>query len=618
MLSTRLSRLAKICTRTNCGASEELLQLEGTLEKMVHFWVLVIRHFIKNRCLVRASALAFTSLLAMIPLLVLAVSITSSLLKSQGEEQIYQAIDKMVSTIMPPASMVVTNGEVIAVARHPGIGHTNMVGPNATVVLTVSNTQVIASTPALSLDTNAASLTVATNILEDRRVMTAQKEAARSIHDYIQNAQSGELGITGMVLFIFTAIGMLRGVENTFNDIWGVTVERQWWHQLSSYFTIVALGPVVLIAAASLAGGNYLHATDHLVARIPLLGRVLLEIGPLAFSWFVFAMFYMLIPNTHVKFSAAFIGGAVAGTLWHLNNVFAFIYVSRVVTNSEIYGKLGLVPVFMLGLYFSWVILLFGAQVAYACQNRAAYLQDRIAENVNQRGREFVALRIMTLLGQRFQNGQPPARVIELSTDLGVPSRLTQRVLCTLAEAQLVRQAAGEGDAFVPARPLESINAHHILRAMRAGAGKELLVDDTAAMTGIYGDFARIEAAERAAAEKISVLTLVQHLPAPLTLLSPESREAITEAPQIDKLGQPVSSKVLQAEPPSEAIALLPQTKQEQVPTEHRIATMIEKPDPEKASTSPLVEMATVSKTEKAIRPSHHAVAQPEETEFPL
>ncbi|HWY32815.1 MAG TPA: YhjD/YihY/BrkB family envelope integrity protein [Candidatus Acidoferrum sp.] len=605
MLSHRLSRLGKICTGTSSGGREELLQLEGRLERVVHFWTLVIRHFIKNRCLIRASALAFTSLLSLIPLLVLAVSITSSLLKSEGEDQIYHAIDKMVSGIVPPASMTVTNGELIAVAQHREAGGTNSLAPAGTVELTVSN-NLVTATPA----TNAASLVVSTNVPVDSRVITAQKEAARSIHDYIQNAQSGKLGITGMVLFIFTAIGMLRGVENTFNDIWGVTVERQWWHQLSGYFTIVALGPVALIAAVSLAGGPYLHLTDHLVARIPFLGRILLEIGPLVVLWLIFAMFYMLIPNTQVKFSAAFFGGLIAGTLWHLNNIFAFLYISRVVTNSEIYGKLGLVPVFMLGLYFSWAILLFGAQVAYACQNRAAYLQDRIAENVNQRGREFVALRIMTLLGQRFQNGLPPAQVIELSAELSIPSRLTHRVLQTLTDAHLVTQAACEGAAYVPARPLDTITAHHILRALRAGAGKELLPDDTSELAGIYGDFARIEAAERAAAEKISVLTLVRHLPAPLTLLPAQSDEPI---PAVSAFGGPEKPKSGKVAPATSPVSGGPMAEAENGPEYLNVEksfSNVEKDSPEKISTKDPI------KTSSA--PANREVVQPEETEFPL
>ena len=98
------------------------------------------------------------------------------------------------------------------------------------------------------------------------------------------------------------------------------------------------------------------------------------------------------MPNTKVHWRAALAGGLAGGMLFHLNNVVSVLYVSRVVSNSKIYGSLGLVPVFMIGLYFSWLILLFGAQVAYAFQNRATYLEEKQVENINQRGREFVAL----------------------------------------------------------------------------------------------------------------------------------------------------------------------------------------------------------------------------------
>jgi membrane protein len=606
MLNHRLSRLIKICTRTTSGADGELLQLDGALEKLVHFWTLVVRHFIKNRCLVRASALAFTTLLALIPLLAVAVGITSSLLKSEGEDQIYQAIDRAVSAIVPPANVVVTNGQFIAVPAPRGLALTKPVTPAGTNEL--ANTNLAAFTAA----TNLALLTVSTNLPADPQMMTAQREAARNIHDYIQTAQSAKLGVTGMVLFIFTAISMLRGVENTFNDIWGVTVERQWWHQLSSYFTIVALGPVVLIAAATLAGGPSLHWADHFLARIPVLGRGLLEAGPLVFLWLTFALFYMLVPNTQVKFSAALFGGFIAGTLWHLNNVFAFLYFSRVATNSAIYGKLGLVPLFMAGLYFSWVILLFGAQVAYAFQNRVAYLQDRIAENVNQRGREFVALRIMTLIGQRFQNGLPPAPIIELSTELGVPSRLTQRVLRTLADAQLVTEAAGDGHAFLPARPLEAINAHHILQAMR-GSGKDLPGDDQqTALAGIYGDFARIEAAEQTAAENISVLALVRHLPATLTLFPPASA---APAPKIiHPTTEPEKAGAAESAPRVEEKVMAAEIILEK-PTPETPPASFEKPVAETTSQSPA--KATEVKAGRP-RPASREVAQPQETEFPL
>ena len=150
------------------------------------------------------------------------------------------------------------------------------------------------------------------------------------------------------------------------------------------------------------------------------------------------------MPNTKVRFGAALVGGIVAGSLWHLNNLFGFLYVSRVVTNSKIYGSLGLVPVFMAGLYFSWLILLFGAQVAYAFQNRALYLQEKQAENINQRGREFIALRLMTCIGQRFQRGLPPATVAgNVRANWAFRRRLVQQVMQTLVAARLVIEVSG-------------------------------------------------------------------------------------------------------------------------------------------------------------------------------
>jgi membrane protein len=240
------------------------------------------------------------------------------------------------------------------------------------------------------------------------------------------------------------------------------------------------------------------------------------------------ALFYKLTPNTKVEFSAAVVGGVVAGAAWHFYNQLGFLLASRAVSANKFYGGLFLVVLLMSGLYIIWLILLFGAQVAYAYQNRAAYLQDRLADNINQRGREFVALRLMTCLGQRFQSEFRPVTVLQLSTELGIPSRLTQSVLRTLCATRLVTEVSGTEAAFTPARPLEAINAYDILLAMRTGTGQELPLCAAAGMAEIYGEFARIEQAERTAATTITLRALVNRLPQTAAL--PEPVPAVTKA----------------------------------------------------------------------------------------
>ena len=489
MAKKPLSRLFKIVTGVYAGVEGEL----SRFERFVHLCALVINSFVRNRCPVRAAALSYTTLLALIPLLAVAISVTSSLLKNEGEEKIYQAIDKVVSSVMPPATLG-TNDQRVSLKLDPGMS----------VALTPTN-------PA-GVETNLMAGTSGTTnapVEADTRVITAQKEVARDIRDFVQKTRSNTLGAIGMLLLVVVAIRMLADIEATFNDIWGVTRGRSWLWRIVLYWTTITLGPIALAGALGLAGGTHFKSAEGFVTQMPFIGSLVFRLLPLVLLWLMFALVYLVVPNTKVQFSAAIIGGMVGGSLWHLNNIFGFLYVSRVVSNSKIYGSLGLVPVFMIGLYFSWLILLFGAQVAYAFQNRTVYLQDKLAENVNQRGREFIALRLMTSIGQRFQRGLPPVTLQEVSTELDVPTRLAQQVLQTLLAARLITEIAGAEAGYAPARPLDGINVHHILHALRTVGGQELLRQDEPSGMEVYGEFARIEAAERQAAASVTLLALV-------------------------------------------------------------------------------------------------------------
>jgi len=502
MAKKPLSRLARILTGVYTDAESEL----SRLERFAHLCALVIRSFAHNRCPVRAAALSYTSLLALIPLLAVAISVTGGLLNSEGEEKIYQAIDQFVSTVMPPATLSTNEPNALS---NPSPGQA--AGPITT------------NFPPAEILTNAPGETNLTAAGTETHAITAQKEVIRDIRDFVQKARSGTLGTIGMLLLVVVAIQMLANVEETFNDIWGVTRGRNWLWRITLYWATITLGPLALAGALRLAGGKHFRWAEHLIHQMPHLGGFFFQLLPLVILWATFSLIYLLVPNTRVRFGAAFVGGIVGGSLWHLNNLCGFLYFSRFVSNSKIYGSIGLVPVLMIGLYFSWLILLFGAQVAYAFQNRVAYLQDKLAENVNQRGREFVALRLMTCIGQRFQHGQPPVTIQEISAELGIPTRLAQQVLHTLLAGQLITEIAGTESAYAPARPLDSINAHHILHAMRTGGGQELPSQNEPVRAEVYGEFARIEEAERQAAASVTMLALVNRAQARLEITPPSS-----------------------------------------------------------------------------------------------
>jgi membrane protein len=493
--------------------------------KFLHFWVLVVKSFGRNRCPVRAAALSYSTLLALIPILAVALGVTSSLLKDEGEDRIGQFIGRFVASVIPPADTT-TNAPAGHYSKPPTPLPPNVEADpprdsetNSRISLESSN---VAAAGLTNVQSETAGETATTSASDDESTETqmsaAQRVAAREINSFIQSTRSGTLGVTGTVVLIFVAIRMLSRIEETFNDIWGVTCGRSWPMRIVMYWATITLGPILLAAALGLSGGAHFEATRGFFTDMPIVGNLVLPSLTLIIIWVAFAMFYKAVPNTKVAFSAALVGGCVAGTLWHLNNVFGFLYVSRVVTNREIYGSLGLVPVFMAGLFVSWIIMLFGAQVSYAFQNRALYLQNRLAENVNQRGKEFVALRLMTCIGQRFQRGMPPPSVQVMSEELGIPSRLIQQVLQTLVAAHLVLEIAGADPAYTPARPLEDITAHHLLQAMRATQGQELKTRNEPIRAEVYGEFARIQEAEKQAASALTMLALVTRAQARLEL----------------------------------------------------------------------------------------------------
>jgi membrane protein len=515
-------KIKQIQTQARALLDESALRSEIELskfQKFVHFWVLVWKSFVRNRCPVRASALAYVTLLALVPMLAVAVSITSSFLKKEGEDRIDQFIVKFVASITPP-DLLSTN--IVAATTNVTVTVTNttdlaeqLTDTNQVSVRNLSTGQAATNPPPtgsnvveIARTSGTTNATVLPSFAQDEKAVAARKEIARRINQFIQNTRSGTLGVTGSVLLIFAAISMLSRIEDTFNDIWGIARGRNWFTRIVLYWGVISLAPLLLIVALGLATGPHLEGTKKLLATMPFIGNFIFQFVPIVVLCLTFALFYVLMPNTKVHWRAALVGGLIGGVLWHLNNVMNVLYVSRVVTNSKIYGSLAMVPVFMVGLYFSWLILLLGAQIAYAFQNRTTYLEERQVENINQRGREFVALRLMTCIGQRFLRGEPPPAVVEMARELCVPSRLIQQIMQTLCAARLAVEAAGAETAYIPARPLETITCYDILLAMRSSHGQELATRDEPARAEVYGEFHRIQEAERLAASSVTMLAL--------------------------------------------------------------------------------------------------------------
>ncbi len=418
-------------------------------EAFVHFWVLTVRSFVRNRVPVRAAALAYSSLLALVPMLALVLSIALGFLRGdEGKKHIETFIHQIVEAVVPKA----------------------------------------------------------------QGTEEAQQETVTNLTDFVTKQQTSAVSASAALMLVFIAIMMLSRIEDTFNDIWGVSRGRSWFARVTQYWAALTLGPVLLVLVIGLTSSTELAAFQEKLAKMPLgIGMVtafLFKFLPFALLSLGFAGLYALLPATKVHWQAALVGGIVGGTLWQLNNLLSVLYVSRVVSNNKVYGSLGMVPVVMVGLYFSWIILLFGAQVAYSFQNRRAYFQERQVESLDQCSREFIGLRIMVEVARRFLSGDKPATSVVLSESLGVPTRMAGKILQTLVSARLLAENQQAETAYLPARPLEKITCHDVLHALRTSRNGSVATRDGPARESVRGHYERFQEVEKSVAGNVTLASL--------------------------------------------------------------------------------------------------------------
>lgn len=464
------------------------------LHRFAHFWLLVGKSFNRNRCPVRAASLAYTTLLALVPLLAVGVSITTAMLQKQGDKPAEELIGKLVNYVAPALDL----------QARPLWADALPMDEEEAAFFGITNANYFAAGTNSSGGTNSASS--GTNA----PVFTGQQRVVKQITGFIANIHTGRLTMVGVLALLFIGISLLRTIEATFNDIWGVADGRGWFKSIVYYWTAITLGPLMLVGTITLTTSPRLESSRAWLDAVPWLGATVVHVLPFVILSLGFAAFYALIPNTKVHFRAALVGGIIGGSLWQLNNLVSVLYVSQVMSYTNIYGSLGIFPLFLIGMYLSWLIMLFGAQVAYAWQNRESYVQEKQAETVNQRGREFLALRLMTHVARNFVSGERPLSVLELSRQLTVPSQLTQRVLRALVQNHLLVEVMDGEARYSPGRPLDRISAYHVVTALRAGSGSELATTDDESRLVVRAEFERMMLAEREVGSVVTMQSLAE------------------------------------------------------------------------------------------------------------
>ncbi|MEO8279944.1 MAG: YihY/virulence factor BrkB family protein [Ideonella sp.] len=346
---------------------------------------------------------------------------------------------------------------------------------------------------------------------------------AGQIIAFIENMNVGVLGALGLGMLLYTSISLLQKIEESLNYIWHIAQPRRLGERFSRYLSVLLVGPILVFSALGITATVMNIDTVRSLLEVGVFGQlaqVLSRLTPYLLVIAAFTFVYLFIPNTRVRFGPALIGGAVGGIVWQTAGWVFAIFAASSNSYAAIYSGFAILLLFMIWLYLSWLVLLFGASIAFYVQ-RPEYLYAGIGEpRLSNRVRERLALSVMSLVAARFQSPAPAAAptMPEFTQAFAIPSHSLLVVVGALQHAKLLVPTDDDPPRYLPGRDPELITVEAILDAVRcAGEDNFMTPAHLPAPAAVEATLARIGTAIAAELGNMNLRQLADETPGTLT-----------------------------------------------------------------------------------------------------
>lgn len=190
---------------------------------------------------------------------------------------------------------------------------------------------------------------------------------ADSIRDLMPGITSTAESITfvSLLFLLATSILLLRSIDETINTIWKLDTSKKKSFRIHYYLLVIILAPVLL--GLSLSITSYLSSLPfiNMGANADKIEYYLLSLSPVILNAVTFSLLYKYSPRVEVAGIHALIGGVVAAILFEIANMLFSLYIVNFPNYQIIYGALSFIPIFLIWIFISWAIVLFGAEICY-------------------------------------------------------------------------------------------------------------------------------------------------------------------------------------------------------------------------------------------------------------
>lgn len=400
--------------------------------------ILVFRGFKDDECSMHASALTFSTLMAIVPILALCLSMARGLGDADTAklwmQHRVQAWTQTFKTEIPFAGADGTNT--------PGVVSTDSYMQNE--------------------------LALRINTLVEKGF------------EKVENINFAKLGTVGLVLLIWMVIEVLGRVESSFNRVWGLAAGRTVWRRFTDYLSVLLILPILIVAAASLPVMDMV--TRLMPAETVVYAQRLVDSGffknlvVVIMSTLAFTFVIMFMPNTNMKLKSGLTGGFVSAVLFLVWLWICAMLQVGAARYGKIYGSFAVAPIVLAWVHVSWQIVLFGAEVAFSVENCETFRMEQSAGDANIRARLTLALSVVLEAARSMLTDTPPFDLAAYGHSRRIPVRFLNAVVAELEQAGYLAPVMNREGVYVLLKAPGILAVKDIMKViLNTGAGEKEL-----------------------------------------------------------------------------------------------------------------------------------------------
>ncbi len=286
----------------------------------------------------------------------------------------------------------------------------------------------------------------------------------------LESTRGSLIAGVGLIVLMWAATRVLRHIEAALNDIWEIKNSRPWIRNFTDLLSIMVIAPILFILAQSTT--VFITAIiQDLSKGMKLLGHLflLIKLVPFGLIWLLFTMIYVVVPNTKVNFKSALVAGVIVGTTFQLSQWIFFKSQMGISKYNAIYGSFAFLPLLLIWIQTAWLILLLGAEIAFANQHINRYEFALGSQEVKPSFKKLVTLLITNLLVKNFVEAKSSLTAEEISAILHAPVRLVRQCITDLMNSKIINEVGkknSQDTSYQPARSVENLSVSFVLQAI--------------------------------------------------------------------------------------------------------------------------------------------------------